>query len=241
MSREVICRRLSLQCGVSYEELCRLSVEVKLPWCGVVLSGSCKGLCWNEGLYTQCVRECVSEYCVECSVKRKGGCWLGSVYERKNSVIGEYVVGGRVEVSYLKVMKKHGITREMAERSARAEGVIIPEKHFEERIEEKRGRGRPRQKKEVVEVCEVVEKRGRGRPRKEKSVKSNSEGEELIALLIKAEEVEVEVEGEEEEIEVNKIELEGKMYLISKLDNILYDFVSHEEIGKWNENEKKIE
>ena len=234
MSREVICRRLSLQCGVSYDELCRLSVEVKLPWCGVVSVESCKGLCWNEGLYTQCVRECKSEYCVECSVKRKGGCWLGSVYERKNSVIGEYVVLGRVEVSYLKVMKKHGITREMAERSARAEGVIIPEKHFEERIEEKRCRGRPRQKKEV---CEVVEKRGRGRPRKEKSVKSNSEGEELIALLIKAEEV----EEEEDEIEVKKIELEGKMYLISKKDNILYDFVSHEEIGKWNEKENKME
>jgi len=55
--------------------------------------------------------------------------------------------------------------------------------------------------------------------------------------LIKAEEV----EEEEDEIEVKKIELEGKMYLISKKDNILYDFVSHEEIGKWNEKENKME
>jgi len=238
MSREVICGRLSLQLGVSYEELCRLSVEVKLPWCGVELEG-CKGLCWNEGLYTQCVRASSSsscEYCFECEKKRVGSGWLGSVSDRMSCEIGEYSVGGRREESYLKVMKKHGITREMAERSARACGISIPEKHFEERIEEKKCRGRPRQKKEESSV--KVEKRGRGRPRKEKTVSSNNGGEELIASLIELEEKAK--SKEEEEIEVNKIELDGKMYLKSK-DNVLYDFVSHEEIGKWNEKENKME
>lgn len=239
MSREVICGRLSLQCGVSYEELYRLSVEVKLPWCGEELEG-CKGLCLNEGLYTQCVRALSSsssscEYCLECSVKRKGSGWLGSVSDRMSCEIGEYRVGGRREESYLKVMKKHGITREMAERSARGCGKSIPEKHFEERIEEKKCRGRPRQKKESSSSVKV-EKRGRGRPRKEKTVRSNSDGEELIASLIEAEGK----EEEEEEIKVNKIELDGKMYLKSE-DNVLYDFVSHEEIGKWNEKENKME
>jgi hypothetical protein len=232
---EILLSRLSVQLGVGLEELRMLSCEVKLPWCGVSCGG-CKGLCWNEGLYTQCGRSCSEEYCSECSKKVGSSSWLGSVSDRMLCEIGSYVVSGRREVSYLKIMKKYGITREMAERCAEAEGKRIPEKHFEERC-----RGRPRQKKESVRE---EPKRGRGRPRKEKTVKSNDEGEELIASLIKAEEgeeEEKEVEEEEEEIEVKKIEINGKTYLMSKKDNVLYDFVSHEEIGKWNENEEKIE
>ena len=43
----------------------------------------------------------------------------------------------------------------------------------------------------------------------------------------------------EEETLVIKIEIDGKTYLKSE-DNTVFDFMSHDELGIWNEKEQKI-
>ena len=252
------CRRLSLQGVGSYEELMRLSLRVELPWCGVKLSG-CVGMLYNGGLYTQCGKSFEGEYCVGCIGRKESGKWNGDVSERMKCKIGEYSVGGKKEVSYMKWLSKNGVSREMAERYAESRGLSIPLEHF---VERESRRGRPRKSELVVESVElkselVVEpvKKKRGRPRKEKSMSSNNEGEELIASLLKerkeselcvvvndvsssSSEKEASSDAEEETL-VIKIEIDGKTYLKSE-DNTVFDFMSHDELGIWNEKENKI-
>ena len=261
------CRRLSLQGVGSYEELMRLSLRVELPWCGVKLSG-CVGLLYNGGLYTQCGKSFEGEYCVGCIGRKESGKWNGDVSERMKCKIGEYSVGGKKEVSYMKWLSKNGVSREMAERYAGSRGLSIPLEHF---VERESRRGRPRKSELVVESVElkselvvesvvesvelkselVVEpvKKKRGRPRKEKSMSSNNEGEDLIASLLKERKaqsvnepsavVEASSDSDEEETLVTKIEIDGKTYLKSE-DNTVFDFMSHDELGIWNEKENKI-
>jgi len=248
-------RRLSVHGLGSYEEIMVLLREVKLPWCGVKKEG-CVGLLYNGGLYTQCGRVVEGEYCSRC----KSGKWNGSVSDRMKCKIGEYSVGGKKEISYMKWLSKNGISREMSEREASSRGLSIPLEHFVERECVVRSRGGKNGLKDSVvdpvvdPVVELVvepvkEKKKRGRPRKEKSVSSNSEGEELIASLLKERKEQIEQESsskkddpgdsDEEETLVVKIEIDGKTYLKSK-DNTVFDFMSHDELGRWNEKEQKI-
>jgi len=145
------CRRLSLQGVGSYEELMRLSLRVELPWCGVKLSG-CVGLLYNGGLYTQCGKSFEGEYCVGCIGRKESGKWNGDVSERMKCKIGEYSVGGKKEVSYMKWLSKNGVSREMAERYAGSRGLSIPLEHF---VERESRRGRPRKSELVVESVEL--------------------------------------------------------------------------------------
>jgi hypothetical protein len=242
------CRRLSVQGVLSYEELMVLSREVKLPWCGVKLEG-CVGLLYNGGLYTQCGKVVEGEYCSRCKSKKESGKWNGSVSDRMNCKIGEYSVDGKNEISYMKWLSKNGISREMSEREASSRGLSIPLEHFVERERVRRGRKREPIVDPVVELVVEPVKKKRGRPRKEKSVSSNSEGEELIASLLKERKEQIEPESsskkddlgdsDEEETLVIKIEIDGKTYLKSK-DNTVFDFMSHDELGIWNEKEQKI-
>ncbi len=145
------CRRLSLQGVGSYEELMRLSLRVELPWCGVKLSG-CVGMLYNGGLYTQCGKSFEGEYCVGCIGRKESGKWNGDVSERMKCKIGEYSVGGKKEVSYMKWLSKNGVSREMAERYAESRGLSIPLEHF---VERESRRGRPRKSELVVESVEL--------------------------------------------------------------------------------------
>ena len=285
MSKEKeYCRRLSVQGVGVYEELLVLCREVSLPWCGVLYEG-CTGLLYNGGLYTQCGVKSEGKYCVGCIGRKESGKWKGDVSDRMKCKIGEYSVGGKKEISYMKWLSKKGVSREMAEREASSRGISIPLVHFEG--------GMLNEKEQVVEsvvepvvesvvepvvesvvesvvepvvesvvepvvesvvepvVESVVEpvKKKRGRPRKEKSVSSNNEGEDLIASLLNerkdqdkkapTDNVENEESLEEEETLVIKIEIDGKTYLKSE-DNTVFDFMSHDELGRWNEKENKI-
>ena len=297
MSKEKeYCRRLSVQGVGVYEELLVLCREVSLPWCGVLYEG-CTGLLYNGGLYTQCGVKSEGKYCVGCMGRKESGKWKGDVSDRMKCKIGEYSVGGKKEISYMKWLSKKGVSREMAEREASSRGISIPLVHFEG--------GMLNEKEQVVEsvvepvvesvvepvvepvvesivelvvepvvesvvesvVVPVVEssvepvvepvvesvvepvKKKRGRPRKEKSVSSNNEGEDLIASLLNerkdqekkppVDNVENEESLEEEETLVIKIEIDGKTYLKSE-DNTVFDFMSHDELGRWNEKENKI-
>ena len=273
MSKEKeYCRRLSVQGVGVYEELLVLCREVSLPWCGVLYEG-CTGLLYNGGLYTQCGVKSEGKYCVGCIGIKESGKWKGDVSDRMKCKIGEYSVGGKKEISYMKWLSKKGVSREMAEREASSRGISIPLVHFEGGILKEKEAIVEAVVEPVVElvvepVVEVVVescvepvveaiveaivepvKKKRGRPRKEKSVSSNNEGEDLIASLLNerkdqekkqpVDNVENEESPEEEETLVIKIEIDGKTYLKSE-DNTVFDFMSHDELGRWNEKENKI-
>ena len=131
MSKEKeYCRRLSVQGVGVYEELLVLCREVSLPWCGVLYEG-CTGLLYNGGLYTQCGVKSEGKYCVGCMGIKESGKWKGDVSDRMKCKIGEYSVGGKKEISYMKWLSKKGVSREMAEREASSRGISIPLVHFE--------------------------------------------------------------------------------------------------------------
>ena len=131
MSKEKeYCRRLSVQGVGVYEELLVLCREVSLPWCGVLYEG-CTGLLYNGGLYTQCGVKSEGKYCVGCMGRKESGKWKGDVSDRMKCKIGEYSVGGKKEISYMKWLSKKGVSREMAEREASSRGISIPLVHFE--------------------------------------------------------------------------------------------------------------
>ena len=135
LSKSECSRRLSVQCVGKYEELMVLLGEVKLPWCGV--KKGCEGLLYNGGLYTQCgVENVEGNYCEKCKSKKESGKGNGSVSDRMKCKIGEYSVGGKKEISYMKWLSKNGISREMAEREALSKGVSIPLEHFVEELKE---------------------------------------------------------------------------------------------------------
>ena len=263
---EKLCRG-GYVCESKKEEIMRmLSEEIMLPWCGVEKKGNCVNIKKNGGLYTQC--EGKAEEGVNCKVcgRSKNVKKYGEVSDRLKSGIMEYVdpSSGKKPKSYMEYMRKNNIRREDVERYGKMCGIIVPEIHFEE---EKKTRGRP--KKEKVEG-ENEEKKKRGRPKKEKQVVSNGAGEELIASLLiesrlesqvenkvesqvesqvgsqvesqveKKVESQVEESDDEEETIVVKFDIKGITYLKSK-DNVLYDMLSHDVVGLWNEERAEIE
>lgn len=253
--------------GLSGESSSKCESEVSaggcvvMPWCGVVRSGDCHGLRLNHNLFTQCnkKKEKESNYCRSCI---GSGCIYGTVEDRLKVDEMSYNINGKSVVPYANVMRKLGIKREEAEEEAMRLGLTISSWQFEEK---KSRRGRPPKSVSVndtdSETSSVSEKKPRGRPKKEKKIVSAPENEDLIQSLIdeKKEESEVlcnevvsntesypvdtrivnEIE-EEEETPVIEFEIEGKKYLKSK-DEVLYDYESHEAVGKWNATTKTIE
>ena len=233
----------------------KMEVNSVLPWCGVVIEECCKGLKLNNGLHTQCNRmRGSSDYCVSCvklMEKNGGSLPYGSVDDRLKCDILDYVdPKGKATIPFANVMKKLNISKEEAIKEAEKLGWTIPECHFEEK---KGKRGRPKKDtsaEDTASECSDGEKKKRGRPKKNKEVVSNNAGEDLIASLLEQENgieekkeeelVEEVVEEEEEETKVIKFEIEGKTYLKSE-DNVLYDMESHDAVGLWNEETKKIE
>jgi hypothetical protein len=227
-----------------------------LPWCGVVIEGCCKGLRLNNGLHTQCNRSRGSnDYCGSCvklMEKNGGSLPYGSVDDRLKCDILDYIdPKGKATIPFANVMKKLNISKEEALKEAEKLGWTIPECHFEEK---KGKRGRPKKDTsadDTASECSEGEKKKRGRPKKNKEVVSNNAGEDLIASLLEQENTEEKKEEEElivEEVEeededetkVIKFDIEGKTYLKSE-DNVLYDMESHDAIGLWNDETKKIE
>ena len=233
-----------------------------LPWCGFVIEECCRGLKLNNGLHTQCNRSRgEKDYCMSCvklMEKNGGSLPYGSVYDRLTCDILDYIdPKGKATIPFANVMKKLNISKEEALKEAEKLGWTIPECHFEEK---KGKRGRPSKAKDTsaedtASECSEGEKKKRGRPKKNKEVVSNNAGEDLIASLLEQENtgsqpedkkeeeelIEEEVEEEDEdETKVIKFDIEGKTYLKSE-DNVLYDMESHDAIGLWNDETKKIE
>ena len=91
---------------------------------------------------------------------------------------------------------------------------------------------------EPNEPNEPDNKKKRGRPKKERKVVSVCADDDLIGALI-AHEINGDSDSEEE-IEVRKFIYNDILYLIDDNNNI-YDYQSHDCIGKWNDESKIIE
>ena len=217
------------------------------------------------------VKESGLLYCKECEKqngKNGGESKNGKVSDRLKSGIMEYIdpSSGKKPIMYREYMRKMNITRSEVESYGKLCGVVIPECHFDEG-EEKKKRGRPKKEKEEKPL---EEKKKRGRPKKEKEVIYNA-GEDLIASLLtesresdeknmesdekniesdekniesdeknmESDEKNMENEDEEETLVV-KFDIKGVTYLKSS-DNVLYDMMSHDVIGIWNEETSEID
>ena len=164
-------------------------------------------------------------------------------------------------------MEKMNITREMAEKEAEEQGLIIPEEEFEIK---KTNRGRPKKSVSTTDTSDeesIAEPKKRGRPPKEKKVIENGNiGDDLIKNLIEEakkneekvetkKELEPEIinnndeddepkdeeddESDEEETVVVPFVFKGVKYL-KAADNTIYDINTHEEIGIWDEIKQEI-
>jgi len=238
------------------EEVVGAKINIILPWCGEKLSGKCWGLKLNSGLHTQCMKDVNEKYCKGCSnlIEKNGGIApYGTVEDRLKCGILEYVdPKGKQTIPYANVMKKLNITQEEALHEAEKLGWVIPACHFEMKVS-KRGRPKRDTSAEDTESEEGNETKKRGRPKKEKEIVSTSVGEDLIASLIE--------ESKEKSITINDenmnpdliddsdsedgepvvtFEINGTTYLKSG-DNVLFDLNSHDCVGLWNEETKKID
>ena len=166
--------------------------SVPLPWIGLVREGGCKGLKYNNGLFTQCeLGGEYSGYCKKCKKYRdenNGVCRYGTVEDRMKKDFNGWEE--KKVVGYGNVLEKKGISREKAKEYAKEVGMVIPEEMFEV-IKKKRGRPK-KVSVEVVDTDEEKPKKKRGRPKK---VSAEINPVDLIANLVKeAEKVEEPVE-----------------------------------------------
>ena len=166
--------------------------SVMLPWTGKSLpTGFCQGLRLNHGLHSQCVLEASAGelYCKGCATQagknESGKPTYGTVEDRMAVGLLEYrdPKEGKQTVPYANVMDKLGVTRSAAEGAAAEFGLTIPEEHFVKRVGK---RGRPAAVKPTADSDEESQpKKGRGRPKKAKKVIETSAGDDLIASLVK--------------------------------------------------------
>ena len=243
---------------------------VPLPWIGLVREGGCKGLKYNNGLFTQCeLGGEYSGYCKKCKKYRdenNGVFRYGTVEDRMKKDFNGWEE--KKVVGYGNVLEKKGISREKAKEYAKEVGMVIPEEMFEV-IKKKRGRPK-KVSVEVVDTDEEKPKKKRGRPKK---VSAEINPVDLIANLVKeAEKVEEPVEKavkkpvekavkkpvekpveetgelmEEEPVDddtptdtVSEFTHEGKKYYRSMGTNLLYDIETEDPVGQWDELTGKI-
>jgi len=244
--------------GVSAKlEVVGAKINIILPWCGEKLSGKCWGLKLNSGLHTQCMKDVNEKYCKGCSnlIEKNGGIApYGTVEDRLKCGILEYVdPKGKQTIPYANVMKKLNITQEEALHEAEKLGWVIPPCHFEKKVS---NRGRPKRdtSAEDTESEEGNETKKRGRPKKEKEIVSTSVGEDLIASLIEESKENKSITINDENMNPDLIddsesedgepvvtfEINGTTYLKSG-DNVLFDLNTHDCVGLWNEETKKID
>lgn len=173
-------------------------------------------------------------------------------------------IKGKSPIAYGNIMEKLNISRKDVEEEAERLGLKLNEKIFEVK---KSQRGRPKKSTDVIDTaseCSEPVKRGRGRPKKEsKRVTEYTSNEEIQISTpppervtsassppeIKEEKSEIkeenpeikeeEEDSDEEELAVTEFTYKGIKYLKAE-DNTLYDVNTHEEIGIWDPDSKKV-
>lgn len=233
--------------------------KIMLPFCGRIDDERCQGIKINYGLYTQCENNIFQKnLCKTCHKQSEtnsdGKPNYGTIDERLDKNYKDK--NGKQPIKYSKFMEKMNITREMAEKEAKEQGVTIPEEEFEIK---KTSRGRPKKSTSTTDTSDeesVAEPKKRGRPPKEKKVIENGNvGDDLIKNLIeeanKSEPKKVATpesdndddndddSDDEEETVVVPFTFKGVKYL-KAADNTIYDINTHEEVGVWDEEKQEI-
>ena len=130
--------------------------------------------------------------------------------------------------------KKPKMTKEAKE----AEKLKAKEAKEAEKLKAKEAKEAEKLKaKEAKEAEKLKAKEAKEAEKKEK--KTSNKKERASKKEEKEESVELKKEEEEEVVEVKKFEFEGIEYLLDA-NNVMYDIKTQNEIGSWDDNEKKI-
>ena len=147
--------------------------EMLLPFCGVVEPTWCKGIRFNHGLHTQCMKAPTNgEYCGTCFKSAKnsasGKPTYGNINDRLSVELLEFRdPKGKKTSCYANVAEKLGLDIEKAKAEAEKFGWTIPENQLNVQAVK---RGRPASKIKVVKA-----KGKRGRPAKKTAESKSSE------------------------------------------------------------------
>ena len=242
------------------ESVERKRSNIPLPFKGTMCTSECHGIRLNYGLYTQCTNKEVKNVngynlcktCLNQSEKNSNGKPTYGYIQERIEMGSEYRdPKGKAPIGYGNVMEKLNLKREEVIKEAERVGIRLTE---EDLIVKKGQRGRPKKDTATVDTTseEGDVKPKRGRPKKEKKKVEEEKGEELMKSIVdsqeekKDKEIESLFENEsnedsddEEELAVTEFKHEGKKYL-KAADNTLYDISSHEEIGRWEPNTKRV-
>jgi hypothetical protein len=119
--------------------------QLKLdPFNGTVYDDQCKAIVFNHGLYTQCKKNCTTEFCSTLCKKIK----YGHINTRKNYPVGTYVLPNgkkevRISILTNRLKKKESVNNELVRPSVDdSDGESLKSK---DDILEKSKRGRPKQ------------------------------------------------------------------------------------------------
>jgi hypothetical protein len=134
--------------------------KIVLPYSSEYDNACCSGLELNHGLYTQCLKKKkVNDLCEGCNKQalknEHGKPDYGRIEERQEQGLMEFRdPKGKSPVSYIKVMKKLGLSREEVLEEAEKKNKYIYEIHFLEEEEEDKNnkKGRPKKSKKELEV-----------------------------------------------------------------------------------------
>lgn len=174
---------------------------------------------------------------------------------------------GKYPIHYGNIMEKLNISRKDVEEEAERLGLKFNEKIFDVK---KSQRGRPKKSTDVVDTASESSepvKRARGRPKKEKKTitedssdilkqladevnikpvnKDSLTAEKMSSPIVEdkspviEKEVDDDDDSDEEELAVTEFTHKGIKYLKAG-DNTLYDVNTHEEIGLWDPEGKKV-
>ena len=128
----------------------------------------CNGLAYNRGLFTQCLKEQMTNSCfckgcqAECDASATGIPTCGTVQQRLAAGFYEFKdPKGRSPISYLKVLEKAKFSVEQALEEAGKLNIDIDEEHFVSHREEKKtkpaAKGRPKKPLGPVEAEDVTD------------------------------------------------------------------------------------
>ena len=134
--------------------------KIVLPYSGEKDNSCCSGLELNHGLYTQCLKKKkVNDLCEGCNKQalknEHGKPDYGRIEERQQQGLMDFRdPKGKSPVSYMKIMKKLGLSKEEVLEEAEKKNKRIDEIHFLEQEEEDKNnkKGRPKKSKKDLEV-----------------------------------------------------------------------------------------
>jgi len=132
--------------------------KIVLPYSGEYDNSCCSGLELNHGLYTQCLKKKkVNDLCEGCNKQAlkntHGKPDYGRIEERQEQGLMEFRdPKGKSPVSYIKVMKKLGFSKEEVLEEAEKKNKRMDEIHFLEEEDKNNKKGRPKKSKKELEV-----------------------------------------------------------------------------------------